>query len=326
MTLPRRQFLHLTAGAAALPVVSRLARAQSYPTRPIRLLVGFAAGGPNDILARIIGAWLSDRIGQQVVVENKPGGAGNIATEMVARAVPDGHTLLIVNIANAVNATLYEKKLNFNFFRDFAPVAGIMRSIYVVEVSPMLPVQTLDELIRYTKANPGKINMASAGSGTPQHIFGELFKAAAGVNMVHVPYRGEAPALTDLIGGQVQMMFGNVASSIEYIRAGRLRALAVTTATRSDLLPDIPTVADVVPGYEASGWFGLGTPRNTPAEIIQKLNTEVNSGLADPKIRARISDLGGTALPVSPAQFGELIAAETEKWGRVFRTGNIKAE
>jgi tripartite-type tricarboxylate transporter receptor subunit TctC len=325
MTLQRRQFLHLAAGAAALPAASRIARAQTYPTRPVRLIVGFAAGGPNDILARIVGAWLSDRIGQQIIVENKPGAAGNIGTETVVRAAPDGYTLLIVNIANAVNATLYDK-LNFNFIRDIAPVGGIMRSIYVVEVNPALPINTIPELISYAKVNPDKLNMASGGSGTPQHIAGELFKAMTGVNMVHVPYRGEAPALTDLIGGQVQVMFGNVGTSIEYIRSGRLRALAVTTATRSDLLPDIPTVRDIVPGYEASGWFGLGAPKRTPPEIVEKLNREINAGLADPKMKARITELGGPVLAVSPAEFGKLIAEETEKWGKVIRTANIKAE
>ena len=288
-------------------------------------IVGFAAGGAPDILARLMGQWLSERLGQPFVIENRPGAGSNIATEAVVRAPPDGYTLLLVSPANAINATLYDK-LNFNFIRDIAPVAGIIREPHVMVVNPSVPAKTVPEFIAYAKANPGKLNMASAGNGTAAHVAGELFKMMTGVDMVHVPYRGAAPALTDLLGGQVQVMFAAMPASIEYIRAGKLRALAVTTATRSEALPDIPTVGEFVPGYEASAWFGVGAPKNTPAEIIDKLNKEINAALADPKIKARLADLGGTVLPGSPADFGKLIADETEKWGKVIRAANIKPE
>jgi tripartite-type tricarboxylate transporter receptor subunit TctC len=300
MKLPRRKFLHLAAGAAALPAVSRMARAQAYPTRPVRYIVSAPPAGAQDILARLMGQWLSERLGQQFVIDNRPGGGTNIGTEAVVRAPPDGYTLLSVALAAAVNATLYEK-LNFNFIRDIAPVAGIMRVGLVVVVTPSVPVNTIPELITYTKANSGKVNMASAGNGTTPHMAGELFKLMTGVDIVHVPYRGEAPALTDLLGGQVQVMFGSETVVPEQIRAGKLRALAVTTARRSQLLPELSTVGDFVPGYEASGWFGVGAPARTPVEIIDKLNKEINAGLADPKIKARLADLGGAVLVGSPA-------------------------
>jgi tripartite-type tricarboxylate transporter receptor subunit TctC len=326
MKLPhRRQLLHLAAGAAALPAVSRIARAQTYPSRPVRYVVSAPPGGAQDILARLLGQWLSERLGQQFVIDNRPGGGTNMATEAVVRAPPDGYTILSVALPAAVNATLYDK-LNFNFIRDIAPVAGIIRVGLVVEVTPSLPVTTIPEFIAYAKANPGKINMASAGNGTGVHMAGELFKMMAGVDIVHVPYRGEAPALTDLLAGQVQVMFGSETATIEHIKAGKLRALAVTTAMRSQLLPDLPTVADFVPGYEASGWFGVGAPKATPAEIVEKLNKEINAALADPKIKARLADPGGTVLPGSPADFGKHIAEETEKWGKVIRAANIKPE
>jgi tripartite-type tricarboxylate transporter receptor subunit TctC len=325
MKLPRRIFLHLAAGAAALPAVSRIAQAQTYPTRPVRIIVGFAAGGGVDIIACLMGRWLSERLGQPFVIENRPGAGTNIATEAVVNAPPDGYTLLLANLANAINATLYEK-LNFNFIRDIAPVAGIMRVPHIMVVNPSVPAKTIPEFIAYTKANPGKINMASGGVGGPSHVSGELFNMMAGVNMIHVPYRGVAPALTDLLGGQMQVTFASMPSSIEYIRAGKVRALAVTTATRSEALPDIPTVTDFVPGYEASAWYGIGAPRNTPVEVIDKLNREINAGLADPKMKSRLADLGGTVLAGSPADFGKLIADETEKWGNVIRALNIKAD
>jgi tripartite-type tricarboxylate transporter receptor subunit TctC len=325
MKLPRRQFLHLAAGAAALPIISRVACAQAYPTRPVRIVVGFAPGGPGDILARLIGQWLSERLGQPFIIENRPGAATNIAVEAVIRAAPDGYTLLWVTSTNAISATLYEK-LNFNFIRDIAPVASIIRATSVLAVNPSVPANTVPELIAYAKANPRKLNMASPGIGTTPHLTGELFKMMTGVDMVHVPYRGGGPALSDLIAGQVQVMFTVPVASIEYIRTGRLRALAVTTATRSDALPDIPTVGEFVPGYEASTWFGIGAPKATPAEIVKKLNKEINAGLADPKIKARLADLGGDVLALSPADFGKLIAAETEKWGKVIRAANIKPE
>jgi tripartite-type tricarboxylate transporter receptor subunit TctC len=321
----RRQFLHLTAGAAALPVVSRFARAQPYPTRPVRLIVPVAPGGASDITARLIGQWLSERLGQPFVIENRPGAAGNIGTEAVVRAPADGYTLLMVSSNNAINATLYDR-LNFNFIRDIAPVASLGGGPYVMVVNPSVPAKTVPEFIAYAKANPGTISMGSTGIGGGPHIAGELFKMMAGVNLVHVPYRGGGPALNDLLGGQVQVMFPATVSSIEYIRAGRLRALAVTAATRSDALPDIPTVGEFVPGYEASFWFGIGAPRNTPVEIVAKLNTEINAGLANPKIKARLTDLGGTALALSPADFGKFIADQTEKWGNVIRAANIKPE
>ena len=325
MKLPRRQFLHLVAGAAALPVVSRFAWAQAYPSRPVKIIVSFAAGGPTDILARLTAQWLSERLGQQFVVENRPGGGGNIGTEAVVRASPDGYTLLMAGGNNAINATLYDK-LNFNFIRDIAPVATIIRAPQILVVNPSVPAKSVPEFIAYAKANPGKIHMASGGTGTPPHLAGELFKMMAGVDLIHVPYRGNGPAFNDLIGGQVQVMFPSPVGLLEYIQAGKLRALAVTTATRSDALPDIPTMAEFVPGYEASGWFGVGAPRNTPSEIIDKLNKEINAGLADPKMQARLADFGGTPLVVSPADFGRLIAEETEKWGNVIRALSIKAD
>jgi tripartite-type tricarboxylate transporter receptor subunit TctC len=325
MKLSRHEFLHLAAGAAALPSVSRVAWAQAYPTRPVRWIVGFPPGGTFDIVARLLGQWLSERLGQQFIVENRPGAGTNIGTEAVVRARPDGYTLLLAVTPNAINATLYDK-LNFNFSRDIAPVASIARSPSVMLVNPSFPAKTVPEFIAYAKANPGKINMASQGNGTSGHLAGELFKMTAGIDMVHVPFRGAAPALTDLLGGQVQLMFGSVPSSIEYIRAGKLRALAVTTATRSEVLPDIPTAADFVPGYDVSDWMGAGAPKNTPAEIIDKLNREINAGLADAKLKARFADLGATVIPGSPADFGKLIAEETEKWARVVKFSGAKPD
>ncbi len=326
MNLPRRLFLRLAAAAAALPATSRIAGAQAYPLRPVRLIVPFAAGGASDILARLTGQWLSERLGQPFVIEMRPGAGGNVGTEAVVNSAPDGYTLLMVNAApSAINATLYDK-LNFNFLRDMAPVGGVVRTPLVLQVTPSFSPKSVPELIAHAKANPGKINMASAGNGTPPHVAGELFKMMAGVDIVHVPYRGGGPALVDLLGGQVQMMFGVVTSSMEYIRAGKLRPLAVSTAMRAEALPDLPTVGDFLPGYEASDWYGICAPRGTPAEIIGKLNTEINAGLADPKLKARLADLGGTALPGSPAEFGKLIADETEKWGKVVRTAHMKPE
>ena len=325
MKLPRRRFLHLAAGAAVLPAVSRVARAQAYPTRPVRIIVGFAPGGATDIMARLIGQWLSERLGQQFVVENRPGAAGNIATEAVVRSASDGYTLLLAHSVNAINATFYDK-LNFDFIRDIAPVASIHREPNVMEVNPSVPVKTVPEFISHAKANPGRINMASAGNGSTSHLGGEWFKMMTGVNLVHVPYRGAGPALVDLLGGQVQVMFPTMSSSIEYIRAGKLRVLAVTTATRSPALPDVPTVNEFVPGYEASFWTGIGAPKNTPAEIVDKLNKEINAALADPKMKARLAELGSTALPGSPADFGKLIVDETEKWAKVVKFANIKPD
>jgi len=325
MKLPRRAFLQLAAGAAALPAVSGVARAQTYPSRPVRWILSAPPGGALDIVARLMGQWLSERLGQPFVIENRTGGGGNIATEAVVRAPPDGYTLLMVTMVHAVNATLYDR-LNFNFIRDIAPVAPISREPNVMVVNPSVPTKTVSEFIAYAKANPGKINMASSGNGTSPHMGGELFKAMTGVDVVHVPYRGGAPALTDLIGGQVQVMFAFISSSIEYIRAGKLRALAVTTTTRSPALPDVPVVGDFVPGYEASSWIGLGVPKNTPTEIVDKLNREINAGIADPKIRARLADLGSTVFPGSPADFGKHIADETEKWGKVIRAANLKPD
>jgi tripartite-type tricarboxylate transporter receptor subunit TctC len=325
MKLPRRNFLHLAASAAALPAVSRVARAQTYPSRPVRLIAPFAPGGSSDILARLMGQWLSERLGQPFVIDNRPGAASNIGTEAVVRASPDGYTLLMVGGWNAINATLYDK-LNFNFSRDIAPVAGIVRALNVMVINPSFPAKSVPEFIAYAKANPGKISMASVGIGSGPHLYGELFKMMAGVDMVHVPYRSGGPALTDLLGGQVQVYFASTVASIEYIRAGRLRALAVTTATRSDALPGIPTVGEFVPDYEASTGYGVGAPKATPAEIIDKLNKEINAGLADPKMQARLADFGGTPLVVSPADFGRHIADETEKWARVIRAANIKAD
>jgi tripartite-type tricarboxylate transporter receptor subunit TctC len=325
MKIPRRHFLHLAAGAAAVPAASRIARAQTYPARPVRWIVGIPPGDTPDILARLIGQWLSERLGQPFVVENRPGAGTNIATEAVVRAPADGYTLLLVGPPAAINATLYEK-LNFNFIRDIAPVAIIMRSANVMEVNPAFPAKTVPEFISYAKANPGKLNMASSGIGTSPHVSGELFKMMTGVDMIHVPYRGGSAAITDLLGGQVQVMFDNVPSSIEHIRAGRLRALAVTTAMRSQVLPEIPTLSDFVPGYEASLLFGVGVPKNTPAGIVEKLNKEINAVLAGPAMQARLADLGGTVLAGSPAEFGKLIAAETEKWAKVIKFAGIKAD
>jgi tripartite-type tricarboxylate transporter receptor subunit TctC len=325
MKLPRRQFLHLAAGAAALPAVSRFAWAQEYPTKPVRIIVGFAPGGGADIAARLIGQWLSERLGQSFVIENRPGAGSNIATEAVVRAPSDGYTLLLVSAPAAINATLYEK-LSFNFIRDIAPVASISHVPHVMVVHPSFPAKTVPEFIAYAKANAGKINMASAGNGSTPHVAGELFKMMAGVNLIHVPYRSAGPALTDLLGGQVQVMFDNMASSIEHIRAGKLRPLAVTTTMRSETLPDVPTVSEFVPGYEVSNWFGVGAPKATPAEILDRLNKEINSGLADPKIKARLADLGGIPLVGSPADFGKFIAEETEKWGKVIKSAGIKPE
>jgi tripartite-type tricarboxylate transporter receptor subunit TctC len=325
MKLPRRNFLHLAAGTAVLLAVSRVAKAQSYPTRPVRIIVGFAPGGATDIMARLIGQWLSERLGQQFIVENRPGAASNIGTEVVVNAPPDGYTLLVVTSVNTVNTTLYER-LNFNLIRDIAQVASLHREPFVVAVNPSAPVKTVPEFITHAKANPGKINMASAGIGSGNHIAGELFKMMTGVNLVHVPYRGGGPTLVDLLGGQVQVLFATMSSSIEYIRGGKLRALAVTTATRSPALPDIATVAEFVPGYESSFWTGVGAPKNTPAEIADKLNDEINSALANPKMKARLAELGATALPGSPADFSELIAEETEKWSKVVKFSGAKAD
>jgi tripartite-type tricarboxylate transporter receptor subunit TctC len=326
MKLPhRRQFLHLAAGAAALPAVARSARAQAYPMRPVRIIVPFAPGGTFDIMARLIGQWLTEKLGQPFVIENRPGAGGNIGTEAVVRAPADGYALLLVGTANAISATLYEK-LNFNFMRDIVPVVGIARVPEVMLVNPSLPATTVRELIAYAKANPGKLTMASGGIGTLSHVEGELFKMMTGVNLVHVPYRGLGPALTDLLGGQVQVMFASMSASIEYVRANKLRALAVTTATRSDELPDVPTVAEFVPGYEASGWFGIGAPNSTSSEVVDQLNKQINESLADPKMKARLADLGGVPLAGPPADFGKLIADDTEKWGKVIRAANIKPE
>ena len=326
MKLPRRRFLHLAAGAVALPAVSRIARAQAaYPSRPVRIIVGFAAGGPQDIIARLMGQWLSERLGQPFVIENRLGFTGNVGAEAVVRAPPDGHTLLLCGPPNVINTTLYEK-LSFIFTRDIAPVASIATAPLVLVVNPSVLAQTVPAFIAYAKANPGKISMASPGTGSPQHVSGELFKMMTGVTMLHVPYRGSAPALTDLIGGQVEVMFDTTPTSIEYIRAGRLRALAVTTKTRSELLPDIPIMADYVPGYEASSWYGIAAPRNTPDEIVARLNNEISAAVADPKIRARLADLGTTGLALSPANFGTFIAEETERWGKVVKFSGAKPD
>ena len=325
MKLPRRQFLHLVAGAAALPAMSRIAFAQAYPTRPVRIVVGYPPGGAADISGRVIGQFLSERLRQPFVIENRPGAGGNIGTEVVVRAPPDGYTLLIVNIPHAINATLYDN-LNFNFLRDIAAVAMIYRQPLVLEVNPAVPAKTVAELIALAKGNPGKVNMASAGIGTRQHLAGELFKSMAGVDLVHVPYRGGAPALTDMIGGQVQVMFDTLNSSIEHIKAGRLRALAVTTAIPSEALPNIPPIADFLPGYELTSWSGVGAPKKTPREIIEKLNKDINAVLADPTAKDRFDQLGATVTTLSPAAFDEFIAEETAKWGKVIRAANIKPD
>jgi len=327
MKLPhRRQFLHLAAGAAALPFAPRVARAQAYPSRPVHLISGYPAGGPSDLIARLIGQWLSERLGQPFIIENRSGAGGNIATEVVVKSPPDGYTLLMVGTPNAINATLYER-LKFNFIRDIAPVAAVAQVPNVMLINPSVPAKTVPEFIAYTKANPDKLTMASPGVGTPGHICGELFKLMAGLNMLHVPYRGAAPAVIDLIAGQVQVFFPNLPTMTQYIRTGTLRALAVTSATRAEVLPDVPTMGEFLAGYEASAWYGIGTPKNTPAEIVNKLNVEINMGLADAKLRARLSEVGGvTILAGSPADFGKLIAEDTEKWGKVIRAANIKAE
>jgi tripartite-type tricarboxylate transporter receptor subunit TctC len=321
MNLPRRQFLHLAVGAAALATVSRIARAQAYPTRPVRLIEGFGAGGAPDIVARLIGQSLSERLGQSFVIENRAGASSSIATEAVVRASPDGYTLLLITIANAINATML--KLNFNFIRDIAPVASIGRVPYVMEVHPSVPAKTVAEFIAYAKAHPGKINLASAGTGSGTHVAGEMFKTMAGVDLFHVPYRG-AQVFPALLAGDVHVYFGPLLSSIEYVRTGKLRALAVTTTTRSDVLPDIPVLSDTLPDYEASAWFGIGAPKSTPAELIERLNKEVNISTADPKFKARLANLGGTVLAGSPADFGKLISDETKKWGKVIVAANIK--
>jgi len=325
MKLRRRQFLHLAAGAAALPAVSRFACAQAYPSRSVHLIVPFGSAGATDITARLIGQWLSERLGQQFVIENRPGAGGNIATEAVVRAAPDGYTLLYITTANASNATLYDK-LNFNFVRDIAPIAPIVSFPYIMVVNPSVPAKTLPEFIAYAKANPGKINMASPGIGSTPHVNGELFKVMTDTNMVHVPYRSAAAVMTDLLSGQVQLYFGTTASSLEYVRTGKLRALGVTIERRLDALPEIPTVAEFVPGYEASNWYGVGAPKATPAQIIDKLNKEISASLADPNMKARFADLGGTVLAGSPADFGKLIADETEKWAKVVKFAGIKAD
>ena len=323
MKILRRQLLRLAAGAVGLPAISRIALALDYPTRPVHVIVGYPPGSGPDLEARLIGQWLSERLGQRFIIENRPGAASNIATEAVVRAAIDGYTLLLVASANASNATLYDN-LNFNFIRDIAPVASIMRAPFVMEVNPSLPAKSVPEFIVYAKANPGKINMASSGNGTLPHVAGELFKMMTGIDMVHVPYRGGAPAMVDLISGRVQVGFNVVTESIGYIKAGKLRALAVTTAARSEVLPDIPTVSEFVPGYEASAWVGIGAPRNTPVEIIEKLNADINAGLADPKLKARFAELGATISGGSPAEFGRFIAGETEKWAKVVKFAGIK--
>jgi tripartite-type tricarboxylate transporter receptor subunit TctC len=324
MSYDRRRFLKFGAATIIGTTVTSSAQAQAYPTRPVRIIVPAAPGGTNDVLARLMGQWLSERLGQQFVIENRPGGGSNIGTEAAVNANPDGYTLLLVANASAVNATLYSK-LNFNFIRDIAPVAGIARVPNVMELHPLIPAKTVPEFIAYAKANPGKIKYGSAGTGTLLHVAGELLKMVAGIDMIHVPYRGSAPALSDLLGGHVQMMCDNIPTSIEHIRTGRLTALAVTTATRSELLPEVPTVGDFLPGFEAASFFGIGVPRHTPNEIVDKLNKEINAGLADPKMKARLSELG-TVLSGSPADFGKLIVEETEKWGKVVKLANIRPD
>ena len=325
MKHPRRRFLYLAAGAAALPALPRIAKAQAYPAGPVRFIVGAVAGSTPDILARLFSPWLSEQLGQQFIIENRPGAGGNVGVEVVARSRADGYTILLVAPNSAINATLYDT-LSYDFIRDIAPIAAIMRVPNVMEVNPSVPVKTVPEFITYAKANPGKLNFASPGNGTTAHMAGELFKMMAGVNMIHVPYRGGAPAVADLIAGQVQVSFDTMPTSIEHIRAGKLRALAVTTTGRSEALPDLPTVGDFLPGFEASAWFGVAAPRQTPAEIVARLNKEINAGLVEPKIKGRLTDLGGTPLPGSSADFGKLIADETEKWARVIKFAGIKAQ
>jgi tripartite-type tricarboxylate transporter receptor subunit TctC len=325
MSPARRQFLHLAACAAALPLLPHLARAQSWPARPVRIVVGFTAGGSTDIGARLIGQWLQDRLGQPFVVENRPGAGTNIATESVVRAPPDGYTLLMVGPSSAVNATLYDK-LSLVFLRDIAPVAGLTRQPQVLLANPSVPAATVPELIAYAKASPGRITMASAGTGSMGHLVGEYFKMTAGVDFVHVPYRGAGPALTDLLGGQVLTSFAGIAGSIEYVRTGKLRALGVTTSARVEALPDVPAVAEFLPGFEAGDWLGVGAPRGTPWEVVEVLNREITAGVADPRIKARFAELGGTPMALTPAEFGSLVAEETTKWGRVVRGAGIRAE
>jgi tripartite-type tricarboxylate transporter receptor subunit TctC len=325
MKLPRRRFLHLAAGAAALPAVSRIAKAETYPSRPVRFIIGYTPGGSADITARLMGQWLTERLGQPFIVESRAGAGSNIGTEAVIRSAPDGYTILLAAPANAINASLYAK-LNYDFLRDVAPVAGIIRFPNVMEVNPSVPAKTVPEFIAYAKANPGKINFASSGAGSTIHMSAELFKMMTGIDMVHVPYRGSALAMTDLLGGQVQVMFDNVPSSLEQIRSGKLRPLAVTTSMRSEALPDVPTVADFVPGYESSAWYGVAAPKGTPPEIIDILNREINTGLADPKLRARFTELSAAVLPGSPADFGKLLVDETEKWAKVVKFSGAKAD
>ena len=325
MKFPRRQFLGLAGAAMAAPALARLARAENYPARPVRIIAGFAAGGGVDITARLIGQWLTDRLGQSFVTENRAGAGGNLGTEAVVNAAADGYTLLLATVPNAVNASLYGN-LKFDFLRDIAPVAGIIRVPMVILLNPAVPASTVPELISYARANPGKINMASAGNGSAPHMAGELFKMMAGVNLVHVPYRGQGPALTDLLGGDMQVLFATAPGTTDYIKTGRLRALAVTTASRAEVLPELPPVKDFVPGYETSQWYGLCAPKNTPAEIVDKLNKEINAAIADPGMKARLGAIGGEPLPGTPAEFGKLIAEETEKWAKVVRTAGLKAE
>jgi tripartite-type tricarboxylate transporter receptor subunit TctC len=321
----RRSLLRLVAGAAALPAVSRLACAQAYPARPVRIIVGVAAGGANSTVARLLAQWLSERLGHEFIVENRPGAGGNVAAQAAAAAAPDGYTLLFTATANAISAAVYVK-LDFNFGRDIAPVASLTRGPLVMEVNPSFPARTVPEFIAYAKAHPGAINMASAGIGNTTHLVGELFMMLTGTKLTHVPYRGGAPAVTDLLGGQVQVYFDGISGSLEYIRAGKLRALGVTSAARAGVLPDVPSLAELVPGYDVSGWYGIGAPKDTPAEIVNKLNTEINAGLADPKLKARLADLGYDTFPTSPAVFGQFIAAESEKWARVVNFAGIKPE
>ena len=325
MDVPRRKFLHLAAGAAAFPAISSMTWAQTYPSRSVRLIVPFPPGGPNDVFARLIGQWLSERLGQPFIIDHRPGAGGNIGTEVVVKAAPDGYTLLLINSNHTVNATLYDK-LNYNFIRDIVPIVAIIRLPLVLVLNPLLPAKTLLEFTAHAKANPGKLNYASVGNGSTPHVAGELFKMMTGIDMVHVPYRGAVQALTDLISGQVQAMFIVPGVVTEHIKAGKLRAVAVTAATRSDMLPDLPTMNSIVTGYDATTWFGIGAPKDMPSEIVDKLNKEINVALANPKIKAQLADLGGTSLTLSPAEFGKLIADDTEKWGKVIRAANIKPE
>jgi tripartite-type tricarboxylate transporter receptor subunit TctC len=325
MNSHRREFLRLATGFAALPAISRLAWAETYPSHPVRIIVGFAPGSTTDTLARLIGQWLSQRLGQQFAIENRPGAGGNVGAEAVLKSTPDGYTLLMVPPAVAANAALYPH-LNFDFINDAAPVAGVVRVPNVVEVNPAVPIKSIPELIAYAKANPGKLSFASAGIGTASHLAGQLFNKMTGANLTHIPYRGDGPAMADLVAGQVQVGFATMTASIGFIRAGKLRPLAVTTTKRSEALPDVPTVAEFVPGFEASSWFGLAAPKGTPAEIVDVLNRQVNAGLADPSIKARLDDMGGMALTGTPADYGKLIANETDKWGKLIHEAGIKAE